>query len=621
MVSVLIPLHGGADRTAACLAAVAAGAGDVEHEVITAEAGEAGFVDAVNQAAERASGDLLAIVNGGNEPREGWLAALVARAGSDASIAVVVPKVLSPGGLIHEAGGMLLADGTLWKYGNAHSETDPEFAYARDTDYGSGEALLVRAEVWREVGGLDERFSPGFWSDADLCLAARALGHRVVYEPESVVLRPGEEARCVDPSMATPEERERARRALVEKWADALEGRPDEPGHDRAYVAAHDGGAPLALVIDHGLPDPDRDAGSGRLSAMLDGLLELGCRVILVPDDGAELEPAASRLRASGVEVLTGPVDVGGILRRLGDSLDVAILCRPNVAPRYLHAVRRHAPGARVVYDTVDLHFLREERRIAHEGGEDLSAATAYREIELALVRSADMTFVASSHERDLLAELVPDAEVMVLPTAHVVADVVPPSSGRAGQLFVGGFAHDPNVDAALRLGRDIMPGLREQLGGAASLSIVGPDAPPEVQALAAPDIEVTGWVEDLGPLLDRAMVSVAPLRYGAGMKGKITQSLAAGVPVVTTSVGAEGLHAESGRDLMVADDDAGFVAAVVALHRDPELWQTLSENGRELAARVASHEAQGEVLRAVLSGARDRAARRDPPAPRRPSR
>ena len=192
MVSILIPLHGGADRTAASLAAGAAG--DVEHEVITVEAGETGLVGAVNQAAGRAKGDFLAILNGGNEPREGWLAALVGRAEADASIAVVVPKVLSPGGLIHEAGGVLFADGTLWKYGNAHSETDPEFAYARDTDYGSAEALLVRADVWREIGGLDERFSPGFWSDADLCLAARALGHRVVYEPESVVVRPGDPA-------------------------------------------------------------------------------------------------------------------------------------------------------------------------------------------------------------------------------------------------------------------------------------------------------------------------------------------------------------------------------------------------------------------------------------------
>ena len=94
-------------------------------------------------------------------------------------------------------------------------------------------------------------------------------------------------------------------------------------------------------------------------------------------------------------------------------------------------------------------------------------------------MRSADMTFVASSHERDLLAKLVPDAEVMVLPTAHVVADVVPPSSGRAGQLFVGGFAHDPNVDAALRLGRDIMPGLREELAAQPRCRLWDPTRPP----------------------------------------------------------------------------------------------------------------------------------------------
>ncbi len=355
------------------------------------------------------------------------------------------------------------------------------------------------------------------------------------------------------------------------------------------------------LVIDHRLPEPDRDAGSARLLAMLECLRQLGCGVILVPADGAGVEPTVSRLRAGGIEVLTGPVDVDALVRRLGAALDLAILCRPNVAPLYLHAVRRHAPAARVAYDTVDLHFLREERRIAHEGGDDLAAADAYREIELALVRSADVTFVASSSERDLLAELAPEAAVEVVPTAHEIADEVPPAAGRAGQLFVGGFEHDPNVDAALRLGRDIMPGLRDELGAAASLSIVGPDPPAEVQALAAPDIEVTGWVEDLGPLLDRARVSVAPLSYGAGMKGKVTQSLAAGVPVVTTSVGAEGLDAESGRDLMVADDDAAFVQAVADLHRDDALWDALSVNGRALAARVASHDAQLAVLRDVL--------------------
>ena len=600
MVSVLIPLHGGADRTAA---SIAAGAGDVPHEVITEEAGELGFLHAVNRAATRAQGEFLAIVNGGNEPRPGWLEALVERARSDPGIGAVAPKVVTPRGLVHEAGGVVFADGTLWKYGNAHPESDHAVDYARDTDFGSGEALLVRRDAWEAAGGLDERFAPGFWCDADLCLTIRDQGLRVVYEPGSVVVRPDEGTLGIDPTIATPQQREDGRRAFAEKWAPALEDRPEGPSHDEAYAAVHRRGGPLVLVIDQVLPDPARDAGSVRLGGALESLRELGCSVLFMPDDGALPEPAATHWRRLGVELLAAPIDLAALLRRLDGALDLAILCRPNVAPRYLHAVRRHAPGTRVVYDSVDIHHVREERRIALEGGTDLAAADAHRELELALVRACDATFVAASHERDLLAELVPGADIAVLPMAHEPRDEVPPATGRAGQLFVGGFGHDPNVDAALHLVGDLMPLLREELGDAASLSIVGPDAPPEVVALAAGDVQVTGWVEDLDPLLDRARVAVAPLRYGAGMKGKVTQSLAAGLPVVTTSVGAEGLGAESGRDLLVADDDRAFVRAVAELHRDAELWETLSDNGRALAARVASHEAQREVLRKVIQG------------------
>ena len=618
MVSVLIPRHGGADRT---VASIAAAAGDVPHEVIIEEAGEEGFLHAVNRAAARAQGEFLAIVNGGNEPRPGWLEALVERARSDPGIGAVAPKVVTPGALVHEAGGVVFADGTLWKYGNAHPESDHVLDYTRDTDYGSGEALLVRRDAWEAAGGLDERFAPGFWCDADLCFALRDHGLRVVFDPGSVVVRPDDGTPGIDPTMATPEQREHARRAFAGKWGAALENRPGEPSHDEAYAAVHRSGAPLVLVIDHGLPDPARDAGSVRLAGVLENLRELGCGVIFIPGDGALPEPAATHWRRRGIELPAAPIDLGGLLRRLGGALDLAILCRPNVAPRYLHTVRRHAPGARVVYDAVDLHHLREERRIALEGGADLAAADAYRELELALVRACDATLVAASHERELLEELVPGADVAVLPMAHESRDVVPPAEGREGQLFVGGFAHDPNVDAALHLVGDLMPPLREELGDAASLSIVGPDPPPEVAALAAGDVQVKGWVEDLDPLLDRARVSVAPLRYGAGMKGKVTQSMAAGLPVVTTSVGAEGLGAESGRDLLVADDDRAFVKAVADLHRDAELWQTLSANGRALAGKVASHEAQLGALRTVLSEALGRAAPRDPPARRPPSR
>ena len=355
------------------------------------------------------------------------------------------------------------------------------------------------------------------------------------------------------------------------------------------------------LVVDHRLPTPDRDAGSMRLWATIESLLELGCRVVMLPDDQAARQPAASELQGMGVEVLVGPLDVAAKIGQLGDRLDLAILCRPYVAPRYLHLIRRLAPRARIAYDTVDLHFLREERRIGHEGGGDLAPAASFKELELGIMRACDLTFVAGPYEQEMLRDLVPGAEIDVLSFVHAAREDVPGPGRRSGLLFVGGFEHDPNVDAALHLGHDIMPRVRSELGGGGRLSIVGPNPPAEVRALAAPDIEVKGWVQDLDPVIDEAMVSVAPLRYGAGIKGKVTLSLASGLPVVTSSIGAEGLSARDGRDLMVADDADSFARKVVDLHRDPELWSELSRSGRRLAERVTSRETQLAALRAAL--------------------
>jgi glycosyltransferase involved in cell wall biosynthesis len=168
----------------------------------------------------------------------------------------------------------------------------------------------------------------------------------------------------------------------------------------------------------------------------------------------------------------------------------------------------------------------------------------------------------------------------------------------------VGSFEHIPNVDAVAHLVQDVMPLVWRELPDV-NLTVVGADAPASITKLAAPQVNIAGWVEDLGPLLRESVASVAPLRYGAGMKGKVTQSLAAGLPVVTSTIGAEGLDVEDGRDILMADDPAAFADRVIRLHRDPELWQLLSVNGRATVNRVCSP----DVQRAVLAGLLDHSA------------
>jgi glycosyltransferase involved in cell wall biosynthesis len=207
----------------------------------------------------------------------------------------------------------------------------------------------------------------------------------------------------------------------------------------------------------------------------------------------------------------------------------------------------------------------------------------ALRELELALIRASDTAIVITEPERERVLAEIPDADVRVVPNANEVTSTVPPPEGRDGVLFVGGFQHTPNLDAAAVLVREIMPLVWRELPEC-TLTIVGPHGPPEIQALASRRVAVAGWVPDMTELLESSRLMIAPLRYGAGMKGKVTQSLAAGLPVVTTTVGAEGLAITPGEHMLVADEVDQIAADIVRLCRDDELWRRLSAAGLRAA-------------------------------------
>jgi glycosyltransferase involved in cell wall biosynthesis len=233
------------------------------------------------------------------------------------------------------------------------------------------------------------------------------------------------------------------------------------------------------------------------------------------------------------------------------------------------------------------------------------------------MIRACDATVVVSEQEGKQVEHDVPGTRLVVLPTVHEVEHHVAPPEGRAGILFVGGFEHLPNVDAAVSLVRQVMPIVWSELGDV-QVSIVGSGPPPEVKALASPRVRVEGWVENLEPLLARSRLMLAPLRFGAGMKGKITQCLAVGLPVVTTPVGAEGLTGISdeghGRDpssslMLIGEDPRELASAVIQLYSDDELWRCLSVNGQAFIAENCSMKIISERLRDLIDDASSAAA------------
>jgi glycosyltransferase involved in cell wall biosynthesis len=270
----------------------------------------------------------------------------------------------------------------------------------------------------------------------------------------------------------------------------------------------------------------------------------------------------------------------------------------------HLDAVKALCPNARVIFDTVDLHFVREmrEREVELDRGTAPSAeADTNRSRELAMIRTADVTLVVSEYERGVLGGMLPGHDVRVVSNIHELAPTPRGFGERAGLLFVGYFVHKPNADAVRWFVRDVLPRIAID-DPAFRVHIVGSDPPPDLMAMASERVVIHGYVPDVEALFGACKLSIAPLRYGAGVKGKIGQSLALGVPCVTTSIGAEGMGLEDGRSGMIADDAAGFATKLERVYLDEALWQALRNGGFDVIERHMSVSAARRELERLFA-------------------
>ena len=278
--------------------------------------------------------------------------------------------------------------------------------------------------------------------------------------------------------------------------------------------------------------------------------------------------------------------------------------------------------GAKILYYTHDLHYLREKRRYELEGSIwALQESERLKPIELAIFREVDCVMTPSQDEAREIMQEVPDATVAVVPPYLYGNTTVAAASGdlaeRQDVLFIGGFDHTPNVDAAIWLVQEIMPLVWEERPET-TVWIVGNVPPDSVTALAGPRVRVTGFVPDLDLFFQRARVSLSPLRYGAGVKGKIVTSMQAGIPVVTTPCGNEGIQLRDGQDALIGESAAELAEATLRLLRDPELCDRLAQSGAAVVRARFSKELARRRLRELLGntlcpvcGARPRQTRR----------
>ncbi len=377
---------------------------------------------------------------------------------------------------------------------------------------------------------------------------------------------------------AVPDGAERARvRRFLLRQADRL----TEVGS-----AAHDReDRPRALFIDIRRPVPRRDAGSRALLSHMRAMRRLGYAVAFASPDDAADPGGDAMLAASGIERLGAPTcgSVEEVLRQQAGRFDVVYLHRAETASHYLALARRHMPRARLLYGVADLHHLRLARQAeAERRPELLAAARRWRLIETMAALSADAVLTHSAGELAALRRLAPGVPVHRVPWDVAACPGGAPFEARRGLAFVGSYAHAPNVDAACVLAREVMPLVWREAPDMPCL-LVGSDMPPRVRGLAGPGVEALGQVADLGLVLDRVRLTVAPLRYGAGVKGKVLDSLAAGVPCAMSPIAAEGLGLPTALQGLVGADAAALARIVLRLHRDEAAHRAAAEAGLAL--------------------------------------
>ncbi|CAG4927985.1 unnamed protein product [Acidocella sp. C78] len=577
-----------------------------------------GFVGACNAGAREARGRYLLFLNNDTLVREGWLDALVDTFELVPGVGIAGSRLLAEDGTLQEAGGIIWRLGDGWNWGRGEDPAEPRFLHLRDADWVSGAALMVERALFETLGGFDSHYAPAYYEDVDLAFRVRQLGRRVVVQPASEVVHLEGVSNGVDVAGGGLKRYQLVnQRKFQARWRDVLAGHrfngesPDLEAERQVRRRAY--------FIDDTVPTPDLDAGSNAAVAHMRALQALGYKVTFMPADNMEdHQPYTASLRKIGIECLHAPYarSVEQVFRDALVAPDLVYIHRYSNAAKYAMLTRRYFPKCRIVYSVADLHFLRLERQAAVAPGDPHTVGlVAQKAGELAVMRVVDAVIVHSSAEARLLGELVPEIATHVVPWAVRPRPTPAPFAQRAGIVFVGGFQHPPNVDAVRHYADDILPALRARLPAATS-SIVGSRMPEAIARLHERGLAMVGYVPDLADVLHRARCTVAPLRFGAGIKGKVLESFAHGLPCVMSPVAAEGLDLPAPLDWLVAGTAADFAAKIVRVHEDEALNQCLAEAGLAFVAARYSEAA----TRAALAGAVDRdaaeaAAAADPPA------
>jgi glycosyltransferase involved in cell wall biosynthesis len=451
-------------------------------------------------------------------------------------------------------------------------------------DYVSGAVLLIRNDLFKECGRFDLKYKPAYFEDVDLAFKVRAKGLRVFYEPESVVFHVEGVSNGVDLNVGIKKYQVANQALFAKKWEKELIFQPPHRFRELPFPIQKDS-IRNVLFVENSIFTPDRDTGSLRYWEIAKLLLDQMWSVTIAVENENLNGRYVAEARRAGVEV----IGVSHIAERYRSRHpEIVILCRYEEADLWIEKARSIFPHSVVIYDACDLTYVRLARQAKIlKNSELIRIAKRTESRELEICRKADVITTISRDEKQTLENQRISTQIQVIPTMY--SDYGQPTLTRHDRnsiVFVGNFNHEPNIDAVNWFLREVWTKIPLDIRSEHPFSIVGQNQPASWSQKKSDFVHSLGWVPDISKVYNGAILSVAPIRYGAGIKGKISESMIYGVPVVTTMIGAEGMDLVDGENSLVTDSPEEFAFFVEKLISDESLWNKISTSAREHASK-----------------------------------
>lgn len=627
LVTIIIPVYNQWDYTYSCLASILENTGDIPYEIIIADDmssdetvninnyvenitvirdGEnRGFLLNCNNAAGYAKGKYLFFLNNDTNVQPTWLTTLVQLIESDSLIGMVGSKLIYPDGKQQEAGGIIWNDASGWNFGRLDDPEKAEYNYVKEVDYISGAAILVRHDLWSQIGGFDERYVPAYFEDSDLAFEIRKLGYKVMLQPQSVIVHFEGISHGTDTNSGIKNYQIQNKEKFLDKWRLVLENEHFANAEHVFWARDRSRNKKTIVIVDHYVPHYDKDAGGRCTHYYIKLMVSMGFHVIFIGDNFFRHEPYTGELQQMGVEVLYGngyAKNMTQWIKTNGQYIDYVYMNRPHISIKYMDVFKKFTK-AKIIYFGHDLHYLREMRNYElTKNPSVLKSAEEWKEIEFKLFNQADVIHVVGTYELKVIEDNFPKKPIRNIPlfpydNVYSNNHSIPVSEERRDLLFVGGFNHKPNYDGIMWFIEKIFPKIQDEVPGI-RLYIVGSNPPEDLKSQQSQDLIITGYVsdEELEKYYNQCRIVIVPLRFGAGVKGKIVEALYYQVPLVTTSIGAEGLEHIEGV-LTVVDEESEFAQSVIQLYTNPDKWSLYSRSSGEYIERYFTLEAARNIL------------------------